>query len=178
MEFIERPLFAASGRRTHSVTLREFLLESFAGDLEYHPHRGALYLCLGAAALSYWFLSSSGSKFTTLPLVFGLGGLALLGKGVFLLRPSSEGIGWTVRELSANAKAARRKPLPSIAAQASQILRDFGAGGLLLWPLLVFGQDFDRSWSHPPRAGIFLTGAAVFGLGWLMRRATREQRAP
>jgi hypothetical protein len=160
------------------VTLREFLFETLAGDLEYHPRRGALYLCMGAAAVSYWILSSSESKVTTLPLVFGLGGIALLGKGVFLLRPSSEGIGLTVRELAASSEAARRKPLLPVAAQASQMLQDFGAGMLLLWPMLVFGQDSDRSWSHSPRARVFITGAAVFGLGWLMRRATREPRAP
>jgi hypothetical protein len=33
------------------VTLREFFLENFAGDLEYHPRRATLYLSLASGPL-------------------------------------------------------------------------------------------------------------------------------
>lgn len=101
-----------------------------------------------------------------------MGSLALLGKGIFLFRKSSEGIGLTYRELAELSESAEHKPLPSLPAQASQILQDFGVGGLLLWPLLNLGRDFDHSWNHPPKGPVFLTGAVLFGLGWLVRRLT------
>jgi len=53
-----------------AVTLREFFLENFAGDLEYHPRRGVLYLGLAVAALCFWILSAPEAKFSTIPLVF------------------------------------------------------------------------------------------------------------
>jgi hypothetical protein len=34
--------------------------------------------------------------------------------------------------------------------KVSQIIQDFGAGSLLLWPLLKMGEDVDKSWSDPP----------------------------
>lgn len=46
------------------MTLREFFLENFAGDLEYHPRRPVLYLSLGIAALCFWFFSPSQTQFT------------------------------------------------------------------------------------------------------------------
>jgi hypothetical protein len=72
------------------VSIREFFLENFAGDLEYHPRRAAIYLILAIAAGCFWIFSPAETKFTVVPLVFALGSLALLGKGIFLLRPSSE----------------------------------------------------------------------------------------
>jgi hypothetical protein len=54
------------------VNLREFFFENFAGDLEYHPRRAALYLVLALAAAAVWFLSPAETKFTTTPLVFAL----------------------------------------------------------------------------------------------------------
>jgi len=77
-------------RYTLRVSLREFFFENFAGDLEYHPRRAALYLVLAVAAAAFWFFSPAETKFTATPLVFALGALALLTKGVFLLRRSSE----------------------------------------------------------------------------------------
>jgi hypothetical protein len=46
---------------------------------------------LGMIALCYWVFSPSETRFTVIPLVFALGSLTLLVKGVFLLRNSSEG---------------------------------------------------------------------------------------
>jgi len=158
--------------KLRAVSFRGFFLENLAGDLEYHPRRAVLYLSLAVAALCFWVFSSTEIKFTTIPLVFGLGTLTLLLKGIFLLRKSSEGLGltqWEVAELSSPSK---RKTLPTIPNQAAQIVQDFGAGSLLLWPMLNAGKDFDRTWINPPRVPIFLTGAILFFLGWLLRRLT------
>jgi hypothetical protein len=57
--------------------------------------------------------------------------------------------------------------------QAVQIVQDFGAGSMLLWRLLNMGKDIDASWSDPPRVPVFLCGAALFGLGWMIRRLTK-----
>jgi hypothetical protein len=155
-----------------AVTLREFFFENFAGDLEYHPRRAMLYLGLAGAALCFWIFSPSETKFDATRLVFGLGSLTLFLKGVFLLRKSSEGLGLTSSELADLSDASNRKSLPSLPNQAAQIVQDFGVGPLLLWPLLNAGKDFDHTWINPPRVPIFLTGAVLFSLGWLIRRLT------
>jgi hypothetical protein len=154
-----------------AVTLREYLFENFAGDLEYHPRRGILY-GLAGAALCFWIFSPLDTKFSTTPLVFVFGSLSLLLKGIFLLRKSSEGLGLTVSELAELSDPSNRKSLPSIPNQAAQIVQDFGAGPLLLWPLLNVGKDIDQSWANPPRGSAFLSGAILFILGWLIRRLT------
>jgi hypothetical protein len=153
------------------VDLREFFLENFAGDLEYHPRRAAVYLALAVGAACYWMFSPADAKFTPVPLVFALGSLTLLGKGIYLLRPSSEGFGVSDAELA----TAKRKSLPSIPEQAAQVVQDFGTGGLLLWPLLNFGVSIDQTWNRPPRLPVFVMGASLFGIGWLIRRFTRGE---
>ncbi len=158
--------------KLRAVTLREFFLENFAGDLEYHPRRGVLYLGLAAAALCFWIFSGPEVKFSTVPLVFGLGSLTLLLKGIFLLRKSSEGLGLTSSELDELSDASSRKSLPSVPNQAAQVVQDFGVGPLLLWPLLNVGKDIDHTWINPPRVPVFLTGALLFALSWLIRRLT------
>jgi hypothetical protein len=159
------------------VTLREFFLENFAGDLEYHPRRAVLYLSLASAAFCYWVFSPSETKFTAVPLVFALGGLTLLLKGIFLLRRSSEGLGLSEKELTNLSDPSNRKSLPSIATQAAQIVQDFGTGAFLLWPLLNVGKDIDNSWITPPRFSVFLTGAVLFLVGWLIRHLTSSPAA-
>ena len=154
------------------MSIREFLFENFAGDLEYHPRRAALYIVLAIAAAATWIFCPAEAKFTTTPLVFALGALTLLTKGIFLLRRSSEGVGLYESDLAALPDPANRKQLPSIPALAAQILQDFGAGSLLLWPLLNIGKDIDQSWSDPPRLHVFATGAVLFLLGWTIRRLT------
>jgi hypothetical protein len=158
------------------VTPREFFLENFAGDLEYHPRRAVLYLSLASAALCFWVFSPSEKKFTAIPLVFALGSLTLLLKGILLLRKSSEGLGLSEQELANLSGPTNRKRLPSIATQAAQIVQDFGTGAFLLWPLLDVGKDVDNSWTNPPRFPIFLSGAILFFLGWLIRRRTSSSR--
>lgn len=154
------------------MTLREFFLENFAGNLEYHPRRAVLYLSLATAALCFWVFSPSETKFTAVPLVFALGSLTLLLKGIFHLRKSSEGLGLSEEELANLSGPTNRKRLPSITTQVAQIVQDFGTGAFLLWPLLNVGKDFDSSWSNPPRFPVFLTGAILFSLGWVIRRLT------
>ncbi len=158
--------------KLRAVTLREFLLENFAGDLEYHPRRAVLYLSLAVGALCFWIFSPPEAKFSTVPLVFVLGSFMLLLKGIFLFRKSSEGLGLTQSELDDLSHPSNRKRLPSIPNQAAQIVQDFGAGSVLLWPLLNVGKDIDHAWSNPPRVPVFLTGAILFLLGWVIRRLT------
>jgi hypothetical protein len=156
------------------MNFREFLVENFAGDLEYHPRRAAIYLLLGAASACFWYFSPSPAKLTITPLVFLLGALTLLTKGVFLLRKSSEGLGLTESEWQALSNSANRKPLPSVPVQAAQILQDFGVGPLLLWPLLNLVGDVDKSWTNPPGFKVFAAGAVLFGLGWLIRKLAAQ----
>ncbi|HXY00339.1 MAG TPA: hypothetical protein VEI54_05420, partial [Candidatus Limnocylindrales bacterium] len=75
------------------MNLRQFISEEFAGDLEYHPRRAAVYLLARIAAVAFWYFSRREAKFGPIPLVFVLGALTLMTKGVFLLRKSSEGLG-------------------------------------------------------------------------------------
>ena len=65
------------------MSLREYVFDNLAGDLEYHPRRAVIYLGLAVAALCFWFLLTDDTKFTIVPLVIALGSLALLLKGVF-----------------------------------------------------------------------------------------------
>jgi hypothetical protein len=158
------------------VNLRDIFVENFAGDLEYHPRRAVLYFALAVAAFCFWIFSPSSVQFTTVPLVFALGGLALLIKGIFLIRKSSEGLGLSDQELAELSNPANRKRLPSIPAQASQIVQDFGTGSFLLWPLLNIGRDIDKSWSDPPLFRVFIIGAILFVVGWAMRRAFSTEK--
>jgi len=154
------------------MNLRQFVSENFAADLEYHPRRAVVYLLLGTVSLAIWYFSPSNAKFTVVPLVFGLGSLTLFVKGAFLLRKSSEGLGMSEQELAALSETAKQKRLPTLPEQAAQILQDFGAGSLLLWPLLSLGQDIDSSWVNPPRFIVFVVGAGLFVIGWCVRKLT------
>jgi hypothetical protein len=155
------------------LSFRESIWEEFAGDLEYHPRRAVLYLILAAGASSFWYFAPPDRKFTYTPLVFALGSITLLLKGIFLLRKSSEGIGMVQSDFEALKGA--KKHLPSVPEQAAQLLQDFGAGSMLLWPLLNAARDFDAAWTDPPIFRVFLSGAVLFGTGWLTRRLTRQR---
>jgi hypothetical protein len=151
------------------VTLHERLFEDLAGDLEYHPKRGLLYLSLGVAALCVWIAVSADTRFTPIPLVFALGSLALLLKGVFFFRKTSEGLGITQLEVAQLADPSTRKSLPSIPILAAQVLQDFGAGVLLLGPVLHTFRSLNESRTLPSLS-VFLMGAALFCVGWGVRR--------
>jgi hypothetical protein len=166
--------FAPFRVKCEIVSIREFFMENFAGDLEYHPRRAMIYLGLGVAALCFWIFSPPEAKFSTLPLVFALGSLTLLLKGVFLLRKSSEGLGLSQQELDQLSDPSNRKSLPSLPNQAAQIVQDFGAGSLLAWPILSKGKDIDNTWTNPPELRVFVIGVILFFLGWIIRRLTSE----
>ncbi len=155
------------------MSLRSRIFEEFAGDLEYHPRRAVLYFTLAAASLSFFYFTPPERRFTYTPIVFALGSITLLLKGVFLLRRSSEGIGMVQSDF--DAMQSTKKSLPSLPEQAAQILQDFGAGSLLGWPLLHSAKDFDASWTDPPIFRVFLSGAVLFALGWLTRHLTRPR---
>jgi hypothetical protein len=82
------------------------------------------------------------------------------------------------QELAELSSPANRKRLPSIAAQASQIVQDFGTGSFLLWPLLNIDRDIDKSWSDPPLFRVFLIGAILFLIDWAVRRAFSTKELP
>jgi hypothetical protein len=158
------------------MTFREFFLENFADDLEYHPRRALLYLILGAGSIAYFGFIYYESKATTTSEIFILGGIALMIKGFLLLRKSSEGLGLTLKELADLSISAKQKPLPSLPNQAAQLLQDFGVGPLLISPpLLVVAKDFEHPWSKPVHSSVFIAGLVLFGLGWLIRRLTSNQ---
>jgi hypothetical protein len=159
------------------VTVREFSFENFAGDIEYHPRRAVLYLSLASAALCFWAVSPSEKKFTAIPLVFALGVLPFYSKAYSFCAKSSEGLGLSKQELANLSGPTNRKRLPSIATLAAQIVQDFGTGAFLLLSLLNVGKDVDNSWNNPPRFPIFLTGAILFFLGWLIRCLTSSSPA-
>jgi hypothetical protein len=151
------------------MSLRETFLDNFAGDLEYHPRRAVLYIFLAAASASFWYFVSANSQYATLSIVFGLGAITLFVKGIFLFRKSSEGLGMSESELSALSTS---KPLPSLPAQAAQMLQDFGAGSLLALPILHTIEGAQDSQSRFPVFFVSCIGAVLFGLGWLIRRLT------
>ena len=157
------------------MSYRESIMEEFAGDLEYHPRRAAVYFVLSAAAFSFWYFTPPDNKFTTTPLVFALGSLTLFLKAIFLMRKSSEGLALTQHEIDALSSPANRKALPQLPEQSAQVVQDFGAGSILLWGLLLEGRNFDASWANPPVLQVVLSGAVLFALGWLVRHLTKPK---
>ena len=152
-------------------------MENFAGDLEYHPRRAIVYMSFGIACACVWIFSPFAGKFGAVPLIFALGSLTLFVKGIFLIRRSSEGLGLSDQELAELSDSSHRKHAAPLIVQLAQVVQDFGTGSFLLWPLLNFGKEFDQAWGDPPRLTIFLCGAGLFFLGWLIRRATSRQVA-
>ncbi len=152
------------------MTLRERAFEDLAADLEYHPRRAAVYLALATVALSVWICSTPEKKADALPLVCACGGLALLLKGVFLLRRSSEGLGLTQRELDQLSAPSNRKGLPPMSILLAQLMQDFGTGGLLLGPVLHAFKSINDA-LELPSFYIFASGALLVTIGWLIRHA-------
>jgi hypothetical protein len=164
------------------MAIRQFVFENLIGDLEYHPKLAAVYLALASAALCGWIFSPADSKLSVAPLVFGFGSLALFLKGVFFLRKSSDGLGLSYRGLDLSQRqvvnsfdTSATKAFPGIPSLAAQLIQDFGAGGLLLGPVLHIGNDVSDSSKALPSLAVFSIGAALFALGWLIRRiASRD----
>lgn len=80
------------------------------------------------------------------------------------------------QELARLSDPSNRKEFPSIIQQASQVVQDFGTGSFLLWPILNLGKDIDKSWSDPPMFRVFLVGAILFFLGWVVRRVAYSNK--
>jgi hypothetical protein len=79
----------------------------------------------------------------------------------------------TESEIDALSATAHNKQMPELPVQAARILQDFGAGPLFLWPLLNIGRDPNESFFEgPSHRPVFLCAAALFGLGWLIRKLT------
>jgi hypothetical protein len=152
------------------------LLDNFADDLEHNPRRAVLSLKFGIVALCSWISSAQETKFTTVPLVVLLGGLALLLKGIFLLRKSSERLGLSHPQITSLPTPSSSKNLPSIASQAAQITQDFGRGAFLFWPRVYRGKNFDESLTHPPLVHVFRAGAVLFFVDSVIRRVTSCDR--
>jgi hypothetical protein len=150
------------------MSFREKVFEDLAADLEYHPKRGLLYLGLAAVAITFWICLRPENRMLALPLICGLGGTALLLKGVFLLRRSSEGLGLTQQELDRLSAPSHRKVLPPVPILLAQLIQDFGTGSLLLSPVLHTLKNINEAWALPT-SYVFLGGAFVFAVGWLIR---------
>ena len=156
---------------------RVSVFENLIGDLEYHPKRAVVYLVLGVAALCVWIFAPSETKSTVFPIVFAVGGLALFLKGTFLLRRTSDGLGNSRYGLGVSKQADAELPgpsipktFPSIPAVAAQIIQDFGAGAILVGPLLHIGNSINDSRDTLPSLPVFITGATLFLIGWVIRR--------
>ena len=166
------------------MVFRDSIFENVIGDLKHDRRRGLIYLGFGVAALSVWILAPSPVKLTTVPLVFALGSCALLLKGIFFLRKSSDGL-TAAKSLDLAAQRGAEPPdhltsksLPSAPALTAQIIQDFGGGGLLLAPVLHFIDNVDRSRQHLPSFRILAVCATLFCAGWAIRRLTSPRLPP
>jgi hypothetical protein len=157
--------------------MREWLLENFAGDLDHDPRRGVFYMVTGAFSIALWFALRDRSDVVLTQSVLGLGGLALLVKGIFFLRKQSAGFGTGKASLVERDPKASHSPGPhrnSLPHRLAQFVQDFAVGPLLLWPLLNIGRSPDNP-RNPHELAIFLSGALLFAAGWIGRRVTVQQ---
>ena len=161
------------------MAFRERIFDNLVGDLEYQPRRALLYVTLSALALAVWIFAPHGHKFDVVPIVFGAGGVALLLKGTFLLRKTSDGLAGSrplldigKQEVSQPYEVPARKTFPSVPALIAQLTQDFGAGAFLLGPLLHAANDVTDYSNNLPSFQVFLSGAGLFAFGWLIRRLT------
>lgn len=159
------------------MDFRAKVFDNLVGDLEYHPRRAALYLAFGAAALCAWIFPQPRTRLEAIPLVFGAGGLVFLLKGVFLLRRSSDGLMKSTQGLNLSEQKQIPSSVPSsstkfssVPATVAQLVQDFGAGALLLGPVLHFANDTTNHSKNFPSLVVLCTGAGIFSAGWLIRR--------
>ena len=153
------------------------VFDNLIGDLEYHPKRAVVYLGLGIAALCVWMFASPDAKLNTVPLLFVVGSLMLFLKGIFFLRKTSDGLASSSQGLGLTKQAAvplrdssSLKAFPSMPSLAAQIVQDFGAGGVLLGPVLNVANNINESWKNLPSFPVFIGGAILFFIGWIIRR--------
>jgi hypothetical protein len=161
------------------MTSREKIFDNLVGDLEYHPKRALLYLALGVAALAAWAFAPQGHRADVVRMVLAAGGLSLLLKGIFLLRKTSDGLGRPTKlldlgklEIPEPFPLSTRRTFPPLPAVVAQLTQDFGAGALLLGPLLRAANVVTDYSNNLPSFQVFLSGAGLFLAGWLIRRLT------
>jgi biopolymer transport protein ExbD len=101
--------------------------------------------------------------------------VALLLKGGYLFRKSSEGLGTAASSALDLAHLAGQpsnpKLLPPVWPLFAQIVLDFGAGALLLGTVVILAKRVDATW-RIPGTQIFLAGAGLASVGLLLRRIT------
>ena len=152
---------------------KERILEEIAGDLEYNPRRAAIYGVLAGISFLLWWRLHFGGRYSFLREVVGLGGLAFLVKAVFLFRRSSEGFDATPSDRVSTAKSQTPPLQPRTEglriAAIGQILQDFGAGSMLLWPFLALGSESTEPLFNL-KLSVIATGAAIFAIGWTFRK--------
>ncbi len=159
------------------MNIRQYLIEEFAGDLEYNPGRRMRYLLAGLTVQVAWAadsLTSVPEQLTFLIPFFALGGLGLLTKGIMLLRKSSSGWGTSATALLAKDQATtgiKNIPLAGSGsgislANMGQWLHDFSVGPLLLtYPV---ASAFPRMLPYLWRT--LVTGLVLFFAGAALRR--------
>ena len=102
-----------------------------------------------------------------------LGGFSLFVKAIFLFRKSSDGFDLSNQRITSTSDNQSRPVDPApieqvdLGASLAQILQDFGAGPLLLWPFLHVGAEV-RPASTKQMWLIVICGAVLYGLGRLV----------
>ncbi len=162
------------------MEVHEVVFEKLIGDLNYDPKRGGLYLCLGLMALGLWFFASPDARFSPVPLIVGAGGVILLLKGLYLFRKTSSGLDVSQSGLSlSRTQSETLTKNPSLSKTGgpaplfAQIVQDFGAGALLLWPVLHIAQTVNPGWKLPT-VPVGLGGIGIFLFGWGIGRIFRS----
>ena len=150
---------------------REEVIEYFSEDLEFNPRRAATYLLVGSVLIAYYFSVPHEMLYRPTFIVVLLGAAALCIKGIFLLRRSSEGLGLDYG-YEEKKKLAIKPPRP-LAEQSATMLRDFASGPLLLCWFLELGRQFRPELENPPLGTVFLVGALLLGLSYVVKRLTQ-----
>jgi hypothetical protein len=168
------------GRANPPKISRNEVLENLAGDLYYNPRRATIYCVIGLISVACCVFLRNNPELSFGPYVIGFGGVAVTVKGLLMFRKHTAGFGVTETSIhNPDVHQQVFKPtvfgLPHLVAQ---FVQDFGAGSVLLGPLLkVFSDDNDRA-HHAPIIQIFLTGIVLFVLGWGVRHFTQEPSLP
>jgi Fe2+ transport system protein B len=159
---------------------KEEILENLAGDLYFNPRRALIYCVLGALSIAGWFFLRNNPSLSFGPYVLGFGGIAATIKGLLMFRKHTAGFGITETSIQ-NPDVHKKvfKPTTvSLPHYVAQFVQDFGAGSLLLWPILKIYSNGIDPMLHAPVFQVFITGVVLFVLGWGVRRFTQEPSLP
>jgi len=142
-----------------------------------------LYFGFGLAALGVWACAPNGHKVEVVPIVFLAGGVALLLKGSFLLRKTSDGLARSrplldlgKQEVTPPYQIPTRKTLTPVPAVVAQLVQDFGAAAFLLGPVLHYANEATDYSNNLPSFQVFLSEAGLLLAGLLIRRLTPPPR--